>query len=503
MEKLRLVWWPVLWILATQPAFGQFVNTVDLFASADASISQESPNENTGDDQVLVIDGVSPERFLIRFDEDSIRQALATAPPASAKLQLGILATSFLQVEVVSLHRMQAAWEEDGVTWNCPDDSKPNNPQQDCPDPWNGGAFDPEPAATALIDPSTLVPPMGFPHLSILEFDVSQEIEAILAGGTHFGWLIRFAGEGQFTPEDGPVEAAFYSREGFAPEPQLIIEIESETVDATPPDLRILSPSSRTVLSSDLTLIDLQFSDGGSGIDPDSLSVVFAPLNIVSGCQVLESQAQCPVPALVEGVHLLSASLSDLAGNHASESFQFLFLDEAGRSSATLSPLADSVVQLDAPDQNRGSETVLEIGAGGPSRSLLRFDQAQIAALLSGGPLLSAILELPMESNGGNWGPAGRLVEAHRLAEDWSEASVTWDCGEDTDLSNAVPDCAQQWSGGAISSGLSDVLLFQNSTVSVQFDVTADVQAFLLGTPNFGWLVKKADEQESGRPQAP
>lgn len=32
----------------------------------------------------------------------------------------------------------------------------------------------------------------------------------------------------------------------------------------------------------------------------------------------------------------------------------------------------------------------------------------------------------------------------------------------------------------------------------IEFDVTADVQGFLNGNPNYGWLIKKTNEGQSG-----
>ena len=503
MKRRYLAWLFVPWIAAPHPFVGQTIPLLELFPIADATISEGSPNDNAGTSVLRIRADRPSERALIDFDSESIRLAFQNVSLVSAKLQLPIQFLSLLKSEVVSLHAMQVGWVEAGVTWNCPNDLKIKNPHPNCGVLWNGGSFDLEPRGSAILDPSSAL--IGLP----LEFDVTSDIVAIAAGGESSGWLIKFANEQASTvigvPIEDPIEAWFASRETFGVSgPRLVLEFEAPGTDMAPPQIQIASPSSKTTLSSGLTQIELQIADGGSGIDPDSLLVLLAPLDVVADCEVVASQAHCSMPELAEGPQLLVASVSDLAGNQAIESFEFLLLDEVGKASAVLPATADSVIEEDSLNLNQGMSLELEVNSSAPARSLVRFDQTQIDDQLSEGPLLSAILEFSIGSNGANWGPEGRLLAAHRLTEDWSEASVTWNCSQDSDLSNQSADCGALWSGGGFAPTQTDSFLLKNEQQDkVQFDVTEDVQSFLLGTPNFGWLIKKSEELLSGNVEFP
>ena len=129
----------------------------------------------------------------------------------------------------------------------------------------------------------------------------------------------------------------------------------------------------------------------------------------------------------------------------------------------------------------------------------MRFDQASIETAVGGGSLVSATLELTIDSIGNNWGPDGRMVDVHRLTTAWTEAGPTWNCADDSQPSNSSPDCDPEWDGGAFDEDATDSALHANGmSGTVAFDVTADVAAFLAGTPNHGWLLKKFDEGASG-----
>ena len=64
-----------------------------------------------------------------------------------------------------------------------------------------------------------------------------------------------------------------------------------------------------------------------------------------------------------------------------------------------------------------------------------------------------------------------------------------------------LPDCATQWNGGTIEDDASDTAVLTGASSGwIQFDVTADVQAFLAGAAaNHGWLIRKTDEGQAGR----
>jgi hypothetical protein len=166
----------------------------------------------------------------------------------------------------------------------------------------------------------------------------------------------------------------------------------------------------------------------------------------------------------------------------------------------TLQASADTYLRSGNPNKVAGSDTLLRIQASGDNRALVRFDPAALAAAVGSGSLASARLQLYIQTNADNWGAHGQPVDTLRMVADWSEAGATWNCAVDTLPSNSKADCAVQWAGGLFADEPSDTVLHTNGLTGwISFDVTADVQAFLTGTPNYGWVVKKTDETLSGQ----
>lgn len=163
----------------------------------------------------------------------------------------------------------------------------------------------------------------------------------------------------------------------------------------------------------------------------------------------------------------------------------------------TLAPSADTYLRSGGPNANEGTTAFLRINSA-PNRGLVRFDQAQIAAAVSGLVLVSAKLELYVTASS-QWG-TGRAVNAQRLTSDWSEAGATWNCAVDSNPGNSAADCASQWSGGTFSSAVTDAVQQSNALVNqyVSWNVTGDVTAFLAGAPNYGWVIRKALENQNG-----
>jgi Glucodextranase, domain B len=165
---------------------------------------------------------------------------------------------------------------------------------------------------------------------------------------------------------------------------------------------------------------------------------------------------------------------------------------------------ADSYVKGGQPNQNQGGEAILRIQDSGDNRTLVRFDQAAIANAVGSGHLTQAKLRLNIDFNGNNWGPNGRAVAVHRMVQDWTELGATWNCPDDTNTANGSPDCTPWVMNDSSRYPFlvtpTDVIAHMNNQLgAVEWDVTADVQAFLASAPNYGWLIKKADESESGR----
>lgn len=112
-------------------------------------------------------------------------------------------------------------------------------------------------------------------------------------------------------------------------------------------------------------------------------------------------------------------------------------------------------------------------------------------------------------NNGNNWGATGGTVDVHRMNRDWTELGATWNCANDSNISNSSPDCPTEpwemdkpnhpelWPYFATSSA--SILITNDQTGTVEFDVTSDLQAFFSGqTPNYGWLIRKTEESLAG-----
>ena len=154
----------------------------------------------------------------------------------------------------------------------------------------------------------------------------------------------------------------------------------------------------------------------------------------------------------------------------------------ASASTVTLTAVADAGL-TGAKDSNTGTATSMEVSSP-QNRVVVRFDQAAIAAAANGLVLTSASLQLYVNT-ANHWG-SGSAVDVHRLTVSWTESGVTWNCPIDTNTSNSLPDCAVQWAGGTFNAVPSATILQTDSLVNQyeSFDVTADVAAFLNGTPN-------------------
>ncbi len=172
----------------------------------------------------------------------------------------------------------------------------------------------------------------------------------------------------------------------------------------------------------------------------------------------------------------------------------------AHAATATLDASGDTYLRGGgASNTNEGTSTFLRLQNTGDNHALVRFDQAAITSALSGGSLTSAALELYIEANDNNWA-TGRPIDVHRMTADWTELGATFNCAIDTNTGNGSPDCGMQWAGGTYNPAATATMSQTNGLVGVyvSFDVTADVAAYLIATPNYGWIVKKQDESQNG-----
>lgn len=179
-------------------------------------------------------------------------------------------------------------------------------------------------------------------------------------------------------------------------------------------------------------------------------------------------------------------------------------------SSAILYSVKDSFVREGIQTSNEGSNDVLRVMGTGPTnnRVLIGFDDSQISTVLENRSLDSAKLKIFIVDNDGRW-QEGQSVIVRSLTEDWEEGvganapfanfvgtqkGVTWDC------SSKDNNC-ENWDGGSFMVTVTDSVVISNEISGkwIEFDVTKDIEAYLNGAPNYGWIIMKNDEDASGR----
>jgi hypothetical protein len=192
-------------------------------------------------------------------------------------------------------------------------------------------------------------------------------------------------------------------------------------------------------------------------------------------------------------------------------------------SPTTLTPIADSYLKQGSQNENEGASPFLRLQAAGHNRAVVKFDQAAIQTAVGNSQNFTATLHLTITDNGNNWGSNGRTIGVHRLTKDWTEGNgfivdnfpanrgtgsgITWNCAVDSNITNYNDNCsgATAWNMDNsslwpfVSAATADTTITNTQTGIVSFDVTADVQSFLNGTENNGWLLKKLDEWQNGR----
>ncbi len=172
----------------------------------------------------------------------------------------------------------------------------------------------------------------------------------------------------------------------------------------------------------------------------------------------------------------------------------------------TLLADADTYIRQSSPNTNWGTDTALQLGGGGRSRVLVRFDSTALRAVVGAGTLDSAWLEFTITAGPQGWGTNERTVDLHRLLRDWTELGATWNCAVDANPANSVPDCPTQgWDmtnngNGTYAPGKTDRVKVSNGQTGVlRLGVTADVAAFLGGSQlHQGWVFRKTSESQGG-----
>ncbi len=179
---------------------------------------------------------------------------------------------------------------------------------------------------------------------------------------------------------------------------------------------------------------------------------------------------------------------------------------------ATLFSEKDSFIREGIKFSNEGSNEILRVMGAGPTnnRAVVQFSQDEIESVSESKQLESATLKLFIISNDGKW-ENGQHVTIHQLTTEWLEGNesnapladfvgiqngVSWNCSSDGSS------CVSKWNGGHYIDTPTDSVFISNHLQDgywITFDVTEDVNNFLLGSPNHGWIIKKSNEDSSGR----
>jgi len=188
----------------------------------------------------------------------------------------------------------------------------------------------------------------------------------------------------------------------------------------------------------------------------------------------------------------------------------------------TLNASADTYIRSGSPHENEGAGLFMKVQQNGSNRGLVRYSQSALQSAVGGGTVLSAKIRLTITDNGNNWGTTGRTVDIHRLTSDWTEGNgteadrgngpgATWSCALDSLIENLVKNCsgAAEWEMGLpnnhsvhpwVQTASATQTITNNQSGVVEYDVTADIQAFVNGTNNnYGWIIRKTDEGQSGQ----
>ncbi len=160
--------------------------------------------------------------------------------------------------------------------------------------------------------------------------------------------------------------------------------------------------------------------------------------------------------------------------------------------------VADTTIQPSPANTNHGTTEEIKVGYGGArnSRALVRVDDAALRTSLDGKRLVAARLEVQIHDSS-SWGMPGRNLAAYRMTMDWGETTATWTCAR-----YVGGTCQAPWSMASsppyATPATAIVVPTGIAPEVASLDVTADVRAFLAGTPNRGWLLRKTNESLTG-----
>jgi hypothetical protein len=255
-------------------------------------------------------------------------------------------------------------------------------------------------------------------------------------------------------------------------------------IDKTPPNIQITSPQNGATLEN-----ANQVSVTGSVTESGSGTQVF----MCGGSDVPLSGGTFAYNAVLGSqTNDILCESRDLADNTGFAHVSVTLSDAAPQRTFTLDATGDTTISSVYPDQNDGAQTNLGIAeAPDMNNVLVKFSLDDLKASLGSSTVVSANLQLYVESNGGNWG-AGGILETHRMLTSWDETIATWNCATSAG-------CQSQWNGGLYALPPTSMAIQTNAETGWKsFDVTTDVGLMIESSEHFGWLLRKRSYSGSG-----
>jgi VCBS repeat-containing protein len=226
--------------------------TVD--ASKDTFLRGIVVNTNEGENEILRVRHIGPNRAVIAFDQSDIKDAVGSEKLITATLKLYIVENgndwkakkySSPSQQLLDVHRLTEYWVEgnginaekwgnydddstervrgtgEGATWNCAIDKNISNNKADCKKQWDGGSYVKSSTDEAKIQNGMVD--------EWVEFDVTSDVKSFLSDkAKNYGWLVKKDNEGFL----GMVK--FASIENGENAPQLVLKITG--VPNSPPN---------------------------------------------------------------------------------------------------------------------------------------------------------------------------------------------------------------------------------------------------------------------------
>jgi outer membrane protein assembly factor BamB len=133
---------------------------------------------------------------------------------------------------------------------------------------------------------------------------------------------------------------------------------------------------------------------------------------------------------------------------------------------------ADTSTKISDPATNYGDETFLIVDGGSSPNTKYGFIKFDLSSIPFGANIISAELQLfDTEGQGGT-----QTISMYRVTSNWSESILTWNTNPAT---RSTATASQTYN--------------PSETGYHSWIVTADVQLFVTGTPNYGWCIKLSD----------